>query len=121
MLLCAQTRSQAEVMLLCKQVERDLTLMSVQYNSELEGWVGKEKREMLYFFAHIFIFSIFVDGIGVVVRIASTTTESVYRFLQHQLAGMEPLVGSNSHRRSINICLTPIFLSCFEGPFVMDL
>ncbi|EOX96869.1 Urease accessory protein D isoform 1 [Theobroma cacao] len=32
-------------------------------------------------------------GIGVVVRIASTTTESVYRFLQHQLAGMEPLVG----------------------------
>ncbi|XVF46051.1 hypothetical protein PTKIN_Ptkin02bG0256800 [Pterospermum kingtungense] len=32
-------------------------------------------------------------GTGVVVRIASTTTESVYRFLQHQLAGMEPLLG----------------------------
>ncbi|XWS62338.1 hypothetical protein CRYUN_Cryun06bG0002600 [Craigia yunnanensis] len=32
-------------------------------------------------------------GMGVVVRIASTTTESVYRFLQHQLAGMEPLLG----------------------------
>ncbi|KAM5587085.1 urease accessory protein D [Rosa sericea] len=32
-------------------------------------------------------------GIGVVVRIAATTTESVYEFLQHQLAGMEPLLG----------------------------
>ncbi|KAL6196950.1 hypothetical protein ACLB2K_032563 [Fragaria x ananassa] len=32
-------------------------------------------------------------GIGVVVRIAATTTESVYKFLQHQLAGMEPLLG----------------------------
>ncbi|XP_044495457.1 urease accessory protein D isoform X2 [Mangifera indica] len=32
-------------------------------------------------------------GIGVVVRIAAMTTESVYRFLQHQLAGMEPLLG----------------------------
>lgn len=32
-------------------------------------------------------------GIGVVVRIAAVTTESVYRFLQHQLAGMETLLG----------------------------
>ncbi|XP_008358560.1 urease accessory protein D isoform X1 [Malus domestica] len=32
-------------------------------------------------------------GIGVVVRVAATTTESVYKFLQHQLAGMEPLLG----------------------------
>eukprot|EP00261_Vitis_vinifera_P037569 XP_019078812.1 PREDICTED: urease accessory protein D isoform X3 [Vitis vinifera] len=32
-------------------------------------------------------------GIGVVVRIAATTTESVYSFLRHQLAGMEPLLG----------------------------
>ncbi|KAK9937198.1 hypothetical protein M0R45_014005 [Rubus argutus] len=32
-------------------------------------------------------------GVGVVVRIAATTTESVYKFLQHQLAGMEPLLG----------------------------
>ncbi|GAV81096.1 UreD domain-containing protein [Cephalotus follicularis] len=32
-------------------------------------------------------------GIGVVVRIAAMTTESVYKFLQHQLAGMEPLLG----------------------------
>ncbi|XP_021826549.1 urease accessory protein D isoform X2 [Prunus avium] len=32
-------------------------------------------------------------GIGVVVRIAATTTESVYEFLQHQLAGLEPLLG----------------------------
>lgn len=33
------------------------------------------------------------QGVGVVVRIAATTTESVYKFLQHQLAGMEPLLG----------------------------
>ncbi|OVA05553.1 Urease accessory protein UreD [Macleaya cordata] len=32
-------------------------------------------------------------GIGLVVRIAATTTESVYKFLQHQLASMEPLLG----------------------------
>ncbi|XP_006448655.2 urease accessory protein D isoform X3 [Citrus clementina] len=32
-------------------------------------------------------------GIGIVVRIAAMTTESVYRFLQHQLAGMETLLG----------------------------
>ncbi|KAL7596893.1 urease accessory protein D isoform X1 [Lactuca sativa] len=32
-------------------------------------------------------------GTGVVVRIAATTTESVYRFLHHQLAGMESMLG----------------------------
>ncbi|MCL7022888.1 hypothetical protein MKW94_014805 [Papaver nudicaule] len=32
-------------------------------------------------------------GVGLVVRIAATTTESVYKFLQHQLAIMEPLLG----------------------------
>ncbi|KAK8629827.1 hypothetical protein V6N13_078652 [Hibiscus sabdariffa] len=32
-------------------------------------------------------------GMGVVVRIASTTTESVYKFLHHQLAGMQTLLG----------------------------
>ncbi|KAI3502427.1 hypothetical protein L1887_30496 [Cichorium endivia] len=32
-------------------------------------------------------------GTGVVVRIAATTTESVYRFLHHQLADMEPILG----------------------------
>lgn len=37
--------------------------------------------------------SLCLQGIGVVVRIAAMTTESVYRFLQHQLAGMEPLLG----------------------------
>lgn len=32
-------------------------------------------------------------GTGLVVRIAAMTTESVYRFLQHQLASLEPLLG----------------------------
>ncbi|CAA0827589.1 Urease accessory protein D [Striga hermonthica] len=33
-------------------------------------------------------------GIGVVVRVASMTTESVYNFLQQQLASFEPLLGA---------------------------
>ncbi|XP_063944164.1 urease accessory protein D isoform X2 [Daucus carota subsp. sativus] len=33
------------------------------------------------------------QGSGVVIRIAAMTTESVYRFLQQQLASLEPLVG----------------------------
>ncbi|GMI73332.1 urease accessory protein D [Hibiscus trionum] len=37
-------------------------------------------------------------GMGVVVRIASTTTEAVYKFLHHQLAGMEPLLGVAPYR-----------------------
>ncbi|KAI3825655.1 hypothetical protein L1987_07191 [Smallanthus sonchifolius] len=32
-------------------------------------------------------------GIGVVVRIAATTTESVYKFLHSELTGMEPMLG----------------------------
>ncbi|KAJ0678366.1 hypothetical protein HanOQP8_Chr12g0447171 [Helianthus annuus] len=34
-----------------------------------------------------------LQGIGRVVRIAATTTESVYGFLRSQLAGLEPLIG----------------------------
>ncbi|KAK6148695.1 hypothetical protein DH2020_019607 [Rehmannia glutinosa] len=37
-------------------------------------------------------------GIGVVVRVASMTTESVYNFLQHQLATMEALLGASPYR-----------------------
>ncbi|KAL7241499.1 hypothetical protein ACSBR1_014150 [Camellia fascicularis] len=32
-------------------------------------------------------------GVGLVVRIAAMTTESVYKFLQHQLISLEPLLG----------------------------
>lgn len=39
-------------------------------------------------------------GVGVVVRIAATTTESVYRFLQHQLLSLEPLLGVSPYRSS---------------------
>ncbi|KAM7259970.1 hypothetical protein ACFE04_015711 [Oxalis oulophora] len=38
-------------------------------------------------------------GIGLVVRIAATTTESVYKFLQQQLAGLEPLLGVSPYYR----------------------
>ncbi|KAL5568722.1 hypothetical protein UlMin_025297 [Ulmus minor] len=34
---------------------------------------------------------------GVIVRIVATTTESVYRFLQRQLASMEPLLGASPY------------------------
>ncbi|KAF3439453.1 hypothetical protein FNV43_RR17731 [Rhamnella rubrinervis] len=37
-------------------------------------------------------------GIGVVVRIAATTTDSVYKFLQNQLASMEQLIGVSPYR-----------------------
>ncbi|KAL8507438.1 hypothetical protein ACS0TY_018110 [Phlomoides rotata] len=37
-------------------------------------------------------------GIGVVIRVASMTTECVYNFLQHQLASMEPLLGAPPYR-----------------------
>ncbi|CAI0387261.1 unnamed protein product [Linum tenue] len=37
-------------------------------------------------------------GMGVVVRIAATTTESVYKFLNHQLSGMESLIGVLPYR-----------------------
>ncbi|EYU25665.1 hypothetical protein MIMGU_mgv1a011970mg [Erythranthe guttata] len=37
------------------------------------------------------------QGTGVVIRIASTTTESVYKFLQHQLASMEAFLGASPY------------------------
>lgn len=37
-------------------------------------------------------------GFGVVIRIAATTTESVYRFLHQQLASMEPMLGLSPYR-----------------------
>lgn len=37
--------------------------------------------------------SLSMQGLGVVVRIAAKTTDSVYTFLQHQLASMEQLIG----------------------------
>ncbi|XP_043690163.1 urease accessory protein D isoform X2 [Telopea speciosissima] len=37
-------------------------------------------------------------GIGFVVRIAAVTTESVYKFLKHHLASMEPLLGAAPYR-----------------------
>ncbi|KAF8390884.1 hypothetical protein HHK36_023183 [Tetracentron sinense] len=36
-------------------------------------------------------------GIGMVVRIAAMTTESVYSFLRHQLASLEPLLGASPY------------------------
>ncbi|KAI4351145.1 hypothetical protein L6164_005528 [Bauhinia variegata] len=37
-------------------------------------------------------------GAGVVVRVAAVTTESVYRFLQQQLAPLEPVLGVSPYR-----------------------
>ncbi|XP_057433301.1 urease accessory protein D-like [Lotus japonicus] len=36
--------------------------------------------------------------IGLLVRVASVTTESVYKFLQHQLAPLEPIIGVRPYR-----------------------
>ncbi|KAE9457267.1 hypothetical protein C3L33_10835, partial [Rhododendron williamsianum] len=46
------------------------------------------------------IVSLSIQGVGVVVRIAAMTTESVYRFLQHQLLSLEPLLGVSPYRSS---------------------
>lgn len=37
-------------------------------------------------------------GVGLVVRIAAMTTESVYKFLQHQLISLEPLLGEKKNK-----------------------
>lgn len=37
-------------------------------------------------------------GVGVVVRIAAMTTESVHNFLHHQLASLEPLLGVSPYK-----------------------
>lgn len=37
-------------------------------------------------------------GVGLVVRVASMTTEAIYSFLQHELASMEELVGAPPYR-----------------------
>lgn len=47
--------------------------------------------------------SFWFQGIGLVVRIASRTTESVYKFLQTQLASLEPLIGVLPYRWHFSI------------------
>ncbi|XP_051117228.1 urease accessory protein D-like isoform X2 [Andrographis paniculata] len=53
---------------------------------------GSSKETKPSFLASCSTFGL--KGQGVVVRVASTTTESIYNFLQQQLAGMEILLGA---------------------------
>jgi urease accessory protein len=39
-----------------------------------------------------------VQKIGLIVRVASVTTESVYKFLRQQLAPLEPMIGVPPYR-----------------------
>ncbi|XP_050232096.1 urease accessory protein D isoform X2 [Mercurialis annua] len=77
-------------------------MMSEQLHMPFSGLGGHAKSDSRTFFtkpAFVASCSVFgPKGIGVIVRIAAMTTESVYKFLQHQLADMEPLVGVLPYR-----------------------
>ncbi|EEF28966.1 urease accessory protein D [Ricinus communis] len=77
-------------------------IMSEQLHMPFSGLSGNVKSNSSTFFTKppfIASCSLFgPKGIGIVVRIAAMTTESVYRFLQHQLADMEPLIGVLPYR-----------------------
>ncbi|KAJ8758702.1 hypothetical protein K2173_000423 [Erythroxylum novogranatense] len=72
-------------------------MMSEQLRAHFTGLSGHAKLKS----DHCFIKPPFIassssfgpKGIGVVVRIAAVTTESVYRFLKEQLLGLEALIG----------------------------
>lgn len=74
---------------------------------QLKGCLRFSEHLTMYFTSHIAElselnagqwFSMCVQGIGVVVRIAAMTTESVYKFLHHQLTCLEPLLGMSPYR-----------------------
>ncbi|KAB5574093.1 hypothetical protein DKX38_001287 [Salix brachista] len=71
-------------------------MMSEQLHMPFSGINGRAQSNSRHFTKPPFLASCSVfgpKGIGVIVRVAAMTTESVYKFLQHQLAGMEPLIG----------------------------
>ncbi|KAH8521258.1 hypothetical protein H0E87_002350 [Populus deltoides] len=71
-------------------------MMSEQLHIPFTGLSGCAQSNSRHFTKPSFIASCSVfgpKGIGVIVRVAAMTTESVYKFLQHQLVGMEPLIG----------------------------
>lgn len=86
-----------------KQIEEDVKkIMSEQlYPPSTSLGRCKRKSPDHYITKPTFIASCSVfgpKGIGLVVRIAAMTTESVYKFLQHELAGLEPLLGVSPYR-----------------------
>ncbi|XP_057510281.1 urease accessory protein D isoform X1 [Actinidia eriantha] len=78
------------------------TMMSEQLHRPFVGRYGKTNADHCLmkpaFIASCSVFG--PKGVGVVVRIAAMTTESVYRFLQHQLVSLEPLLGVSPYRSS---------------------
>ncbi|KAL3610418.1 hypothetical protein D5086_001438 [Populus alba] len=76
-------------------------MMSEQLHIPFTGLSGCAQSNSRHFTKPSFIASCSVfgpKGIGVIVRVAAMTTESVYKFLQHQLVGMEPLIGVLPYR-----------------------
>ncbi|XP_062094597.1 urease accessory protein D isoform X2 [Humulus lupulus] len=80
------------------QVQEDVRkIMTEQLQFSSPASVHKRKRNSNHcinqpnFIASSSVFG--SEGKGVVVRIVATTTESAYRFLRHQLASLEPLLG----------------------------
>ncbi|KAL3834606.1 hypothetical protein ACJIZ3_009342 [Penstemon smallii] len=74
------------------QIQDDVKKLMSQQQQQLRApSIGSTKSERPDFLASCSPFG--PQGKGVVVRIASMTTESIYKFLQHELASMEPLLG----------------------------
>ncbi|XP_030481065.1 urease accessory protein D [Cannabis sativa] len=80
------------------KVQEDVRkIMTEQLQFSSPASVHKRKRNPDYcinqpnFIASSSVFG--SEGKGVVVRIVAATTESVYQFLRHQLASLEPLLG----------------------------
>ncbi|KZV34061.1 urease accessory protein D-like [Dorcoceras hygrometricum] len=74
------------------QIQEDVKkLMSEQLHVPSFRSGGDKRFPKPTFIASCSVFG--PKGIGVVVRVASMTTESIYKFLQHELAAMKPLLG----------------------------
>lgn len=83
--------------LIQNQIEEDVKkLMSQQLRAPSIGSSKPDSNNQLSKASFVASCSTFgPKGIGgVVVRVASTTTEAIYSFLQHQLASMEQLIGA---------------------------
>ncbi|KAL3827711.1 hypothetical protein ACJIZ3_016513 [Penstemon smallii] len=78
------------------QIQDDVKKLMSQQQQLRAPSIGSKKSERPDFLASCSPFG--PQGIGVVVRIASMTTESIYKFLQHELASMEPLLGVSPYQ-----------------------
>ncbi|XP_004516506.1 urease accessory protein D isoform X1 [Cicer arietinum] len=81
--------------------ERVKIIMSEQLQNPSAAFSHKKNKADCFMTKPTFVASCSVFGpkkIGLIVRVASVTTESVYKFLRHQLAPLEPMIGVPPYR-----------------------